>query len=160
MSPCPQSSKPAGSTSSSTRDLSTSLAQDTLSTENLPAIPPTYNPSAMTTMAQALTTISSITQNRSTPQSGNKERQDLVDRSESESAGGAVSNAIPITSDAAISHPRILIHNLQVHNIVRTLRFYAHWMYPQLHEALGISLSTLHQIVNNNLTTTSLGPAG
>jgi len=89
-------------------------------------------------------------QNHTPADGADSESHDLVDGPESESAGAAASNTIPITSDTSISHSQILIPNSQVHNIVRTLWLYAQWTYPQLHEALGISLSTLQRIVNDN----------
>jgi len=133
----------------------TSPAQDLQSsTQNLCAIQPAHDPSGAA-LAQTLTTSFPFLQNHSPTDGADSESQDLVDRPESESASAAASNTIPITSDTSISCSQILIPNSQVHNIVHTLRLYAQWTYPQLHEALGISLSTLHRIVNDNHPRTS-----
>jgi len=159
MPPGPHSTESTnGSVSSPMQGRSTtSLAQDLQSiTQNPPAIQPTHDPSgAALACRQTLTTAFPVMQNHTSADNADSESQDVVDRPESESASAAASNTIPVTSDTSISRSQILIPNSQVHNIVRTLRLYARWTYPQLHEALGISLSTLHRIVNDNHPPTS-----
>lgn len=61
----------------------------------------------------------------------------------------------PLSSLAPVTPPNTPTIPLQIHTtdqevkkVIRTLRHYARWTYPQLQEAFGISLGTLHRIIH------------